>query len=93
MTLKGETMNLDVISEIWAAMKPLFATSDRPEAAETFVTVLIENDIDPKDIKRIFKKDGNIINALGIHDADDYEDEEDPEELFFDDEDDMDDDY
>lgn len=72
-------MSLELVHEIWSAMKPLFATSDRPEAADTFVNVLIDNDFDPKDLKRTFKKDGNIINALGLHDdiEEDTEDEED----------------
>jgi hypothetical protein len=88
-------MNLDIVTEIWAAMKPLFATSDRPEAAETFVNVLIDNDFDPKDLKRVFKKDGNIVNALGLYEVDelDMEEEEDEEEYGYDDYDDEDDNY
>jgi hypothetical protein len=87
-------MNLDIVTEIWAAMKPLFATSDRPEAAETFVNVLIDNDFDPKDLKRVFKKDGNIVNALGLYEVDelDMEEEEDEEEYGYDDYDDEDED-
>lgn len=88
-------MSLELVTEIWAAMKPLFATSDRPEAAETFVNVLIDNDLDPKDLKRVFKKDGNILNALGLHDdVSDVEDEEDgyddgyEDEVYYDDDDD-----
>jgi hypothetical protein len=74
-------MSLELVTEIWAAMKPLFATSDRPEAAETFTNVLIDNDLDPKDLKRVFKKDGNIINALGLHDdVSDVEEEDDEED-------------
>jgi len=88
-------MSLELVTEIWAAMKPLFATSDRPEAAETFVNVLIDNDLDPKDLKRVFKKDGNILNALGLHDdvsdVDEDEDEDDGYEDY--DYDDDDDDY
>jgi hypothetical protein len=87
-------MSLDIVTDLWAAMKPLFAPSDRPEAAETFVNVLIENDFDPKEIKKAFKKDGNIINALGIHDDVGYtEDEEDEEEYGYEEYDDDDDDY
>jgi hypothetical protein len=83
-------MSLELVTEIWAAMKPLFVMSDRPEAAETFVNVLIDNDFDPKDLKRSFKKDGNIINALGLHDDVEEEDEEDEEDDYenYDDEDD-----
>jgi len=89
-------MSLELVTEIWAAMKPLFATSDRPEAADTFVNVLIDNDFDPKDLKRAFKKDGNIINALGLHDdvSDVDEDEDDEEDGYEDyDYDENDDDY
>lgn len=70
-------MSLDIVTDLWAAMKPMFATSDLPEAAEVFVNVLIENDVDPMDLKKAFKKDGNIINALGVHvDFGEDEDEE-----------------
>ena len=88
-------MSLELVTEIWAAMKPLFVMSDRPEAAETFVNVLIDNDFDPKDLKRAFKKDGNIINALGLHDdvSDVEDDEEDEEDGYEDYDDDEDDDY
>jgi hypothetical protein len=87
-------MSLDIVIELWAAMKPLFATSDRPEAAEAFVNVLIEGDFDPKEIKKAFKKDGNIINALGIHDDVGYtEDDDDDEDGYEEYDDDEDDDY
>lgn len=86
-------MSLELVTEIWAAMKPLFVTSDRPEAAETFVNVLIDNDFDPRDLKKVFKKDGNIINALGLHDdVSDIEEEEDDEDGYEDYDDDEDDD-
>ena len=88
-------MSLELVTEIWAAMKPLFVMSDRPEAAETFVNVLIDNDYDPRDLKRAFKKDGNIIIALGLHDdvSDVEEDEDDEEDGYEDYDDDEDDDY
>lgn len=89
-------MSLELVTEIWAAMKPLFVMSDRPEAAETFVNVLIDNDFDPRDLKRAFKKDGNIINALGLHDdVSDVEEEDDGEDGYedYDYDDENDDDY
>jgi len=73
-------MSLELVTEIWAAMKPLFATSDRPEAADTFVNVLIDNDFDPKELKRAFKKDGNIVNALGLYEVDEVDEQEDEDE-------------
>lgn len=88
-------MSLELVKDIWTSMKPLFATSDRPEAAETFVNALIDNDFDPKDIKRTFKKDGNIINALGLHVFEDESDEDDDDDEYsdHDDDDDEEDDY
>ena len=87
-------MNLELVTDIWAAMKPLFVASDRPEAAETFINVLIDHDFDPKDLKRVFKKDGNIVNALGLHDdVSDAEEDADDEDGYEDYDDDEDDDY
>jgi hypothetical protein len=87
-------MNLELVTDIWAAMKPLFVASDRPEAAETFINVLIDHDFDPKDLKRVFKKDGNIVNALGLHDdVSDVEEDADDEDGYEDYDDDEDDDY
>ena len=78
-------MSLKLAIEIWASLKPLFATSDRPEAAEAFVDALIENDFDPKEIRKAFKKDGNIVTALGLHEEieeeeEDYDDEDEDDE-------------
>lgn len=84
------TVSTQILVELWQEIKPFFATSDRPEAAETFVNVLIDNDMDPKELKKAFKKDGNILNALGLHDdISDYEDtdedDDDEDELDFED--------
>lgn len=82
-------MSVNIAAAIWAEFKPLLATSDRPDAAEAIVNIMIDNDIDPADIKKAFKKDGNIMNALGIYDdmdvigqgEDDDEDEDDEEDF------------
>jgi hypothetical protein len=84
-------MNLELVTDIWAAMKPLFVASDRPEAAETFINVLIDYDFDPKDLKKAFKKDGNIVNALGLYEVDDLDLEVEEDEYGYDDYDDNDD--
>jgi hypothetical protein len=85
-------MSLKLVMQIWTGIKPLLATSDRPEAAELFVNSLIEHDYDPKEIKKVFKKDGNIVNALGFYEVDEIDEEDDPEELDFSDYDDYEDD-
>lgn len=85
-------MSLELVVKIWTEIKPLLATSDKPEAAEIFVNSLIEHDYDPKEIKKAFKKDGNIVNALGFHEVDEIDEEDDLDELNFEDYDDYEDD-
>ncbi len=81
-------MYLTVVSEVWDEMRRYVNTVDRSEAAETLVGVLIDNDVDPEDIKEAFKGDSDVRRALAEYldtesdqdDEEDYlEDFEDPE--------------
>ncbi len=78
-------MSVEIASEIWTEVKRYINSVDRNEAAETVVSILIDNDVDAEDIKTIFKGDGDIKRAL----ADYLKEEEELEE----EEDDYDDDY
>lgn len=79
-------MSVELASEIWTEVKRYINSVDRNEAAETMVSILIDNDIDAEEIKSAFKGDGDIKRALA-----DYLKEE--EELEEEEEDDYDDDY
>ena len=79
-------MSVELASEIWTEVKRYVNSVDRNEAAETIVSILIDNDIDAEEIKAAFKGDGDIKRALA-----DYLKEE--EELEEEEEDDYDDDY
>ena len=72
-------MYLTVMSEVWDEIKRYVNTVDRPEAAETLVSVLIDNDSDPEDIRDAFKGDADVRRALAEYlDTDrDSEEEED----------------
>ena len=72
-------MYLTVMSEVWNEIKRYINTVDRSEAAETLVTVLIDNDSDPEDIRDAFKGDTDVRRALAEYlDTDrDSEEEED----------------
>jgi hypothetical protein len=61
---------------------------DRADAAETMVSVLVDNDVDADDIKAVFKSDLEIKRALTSY-LKDHEDDhdEDDEDLHDDDED------
>jgi len=71
-----------VASEIWSELKRYVNTVDRTEAAETIVSILIDNDCDVDDIKDTFKGEPDIKRALTAYLDNDktYEDEEDDAE-------------
>lgn len=73
-------MSIELASVIWDELKRYINTVDRAEAAENFVSVLVDNDCDPEDIKDVFKGDNHIKNALADYldteeEQDDYEEE------------------
>jgi hypothetical protein len=79
-------MSVELASEIWTEIKRHINSVDRNDAAETMVSVLIDNDVSAEEIKSAFKGDAEIKRALS-----DYLKEE--EELDEDDEEEYDDDY
>jgi len=83
-------MSVDLANEVWQELKRYVNTVDRDEAAETVVSVLIENDVAPDDIKATFKSDSDIKRALTEYLRDgeaNEEDEEDDEDLHDEDDD------
>ena len=85
-------MSVELANEIWSELKRYVNTVDRDEAAETLVSVLIDNDVGADEIKAVFKSDSDVKKALTSYLRD--HDETDKEEDFDDaDEDDEDDDY
>jgi hypothetical protein len=87
-------MSVELAKELWSELKRYVNTVDRDEAAETVVAVLIDNDVDPDDIKATFKSDSDIKRALTeyLRDGEAHEDDQDDEDLR-DDEDDEYEDY
>jgi len=51
-------------SELWSELKRYISIVDRDEAAETVVSILIDNDISVEEIKSNFKNDPDIKRAL-----------------------------
>ncbi len=56
-------MSLDVISEVWDALREHIDLSERDDAADTLVNFLIDNNYEIDDIKDAFK-DKDITKAL-----------------------------
>lgn len=83
-------MSVELSKEIWDELKRYVNPQDREEAAETLVSVLIDNDCDAPEIKSIFKSDSEVKAALASYlkdHADDEEEEEYDEEDFEEDDD------
>jgi hypothetical protein len=73
-------MSVELSREIWTELKRYVNTVDRAEAAETLVSVLIDNDVDADQIKETFKSDSEVKRAL-THYLKDHADDEDDEDL------------
>jgi hypothetical protein len=83
-------MSVELSKEIWDELKRYVNIVDRADAAETLVSVLIDNDVDADDIKSTFKSDSEVKKALTSY-LKDHEEED--EEDDFDDEESEDEDY
>jgi predicted metal-binding transcription factor (methanogenesis marker protein 9) len=78
-------MSVNLSREIYNELKRFINVVDRDEAAETLVSVLIDNDISADDIKDAFKGEADIKRALASYlkdhldeeEEDDYDDEDD----------------
>jgi hypothetical protein len=75
-------MTIEVAAEIWGELKRYVNTVDREEAAESVVSVLIDNDHDADEIRTAFKGDSDIKKALTSYlgDSDAEEEEEDDDD-------------
>lgn len=79
-------MHSHIASEIWSELQRFIGGgTDRSEAADVLVSVLINNDEHAEDIKQHFKGDRAIMAALAEHlnddiDEDDAYEEEDEED-------------
>ena len=67
-------MSVELSREIWDELKRYVNVVDRDEAAETLVSVLIDNDADADEIKAVFKSDSEVKRALTSY-LKDHEDE------------------
>jgi hypothetical protein len=81
-------MSVELAKEIWDELKRHVNVVDRNDAAETLVSVLIDNDCNADEIKSVFKTDSAVKSALAHYlkdhadeeEEDDEDDEEDDEE-------------
>jgi hypothetical protein len=86
-------MSVELSKEVWDELKRYVNPQDRNEAAETLVSVLIDNDIAADDIRSVFKTDSDIKKALTSYLKDHEDDDDDNDDELHDDEDDEYEDY
>lgn len=73
-------MSLDLISEVWDALRGHIDLNDRNDAADALVNLLIENNYEAEDIKEEFRGDKDISIALKYYaQQHDYEEDDDEE--------------
>ena len=76
-------MSIEVAAELWGELRRYVNTVDRDEAAESVVSVLVDNDYDADEIRTAFKGDSDIKKALAaylgntdVEEEDDVEDDD-----------------
>ena len=84
-------MSVELSKEIWDELKRYVNVVDRDEAAETLVSVLIDNDVGADEIKSVFKSDSEVKRALTsyledhVDDIDEEDEDEDDDDGYEDD--------
>jgi hypothetical protein len=79
-------MSITVIAEVWRALKLEIDETNLPDAAESLINVLIDNDYEAADIKEAFRREPAVMEALREYSSQ-YEEEEYEEEEYEEDED------
>jgi hypothetical protein len=78
-------MSVVLAKEIWDELRRYVNTVDRSDAAETLVSVLVDNDAAADEIKEVFKTDAEVKRALTSYlkdheEVDEQDDDYDEEE-------------
>lgn len=71
--------DFDLASVIWQELKEYISKAEQAEAADTLVSILIDHNNNPEDIRAAFKNDSDVKLALTGY-LDDEEVEEDVED-------------
>lgn len=83
-------MSIDLVADTWSEIKRFIIVTDRADAADALVNLLVDNNFDPDDILDAFQGDADVKKALGQFGKDTQDDEE--EEEYYDGDDDYEDD-
>jgi len=79
-------MGIELIADVWTLLKEDIDYATRRESADNLVSLLIDNDFSPAEVKQAFKRDPEMTAALKDYneshqdEEDDYDDDEEYEE-------------
>jgi hypothetical protein len=73
-----------VINELWSELKRYMNSVDRADAADTVVSVLIDNDYSAEEIRDAFRGDTDIKRSLAEYLDSDKQDEDDEDDDYLD---------
>ena len=85
-------MSLNLVAEVWDALRSHLDINERGDAADTVINLLIDNNYEAQDIKEAFRSDKEMLNALKDY-LSHHETEEEYEEEYTDDGDDDDEEW
>lgn len=71
-------MSLDLVAEVWDAMRSHVDLNERKDAADTLVNLLIDLNYEATDIKEAFR-DKDVLTALKFY-AEQHDDEDEDED-------------
>ena len=73
-------MSIEVIAELWRELNRYINTVDQEEAADSVVSLLIDNNYSVDEIRHAFKGNSDIKRALAAYINDELEEEPDEDE-------------
>lgn len=72
-------MSLDLVADIWEALRSHISLTERKYAADAMVDLLIDNNFELDEIKDAFRGEKEILTSLkdyvGEHGAEEYEED------------------
>jgi hypothetical protein len=88
-------MKLDLVAELWEVVKTSIISSDKPEVADSVVSMLVDHGCAVDEIREAFRGDHAIIESLKYYSNEEWVEDEQEDEwtLDHDDDDESDDDW
>jgi hypothetical protein len=81
-------MKLDLVAELWEVVKTSIISSDKPEVADSVVSMLVDHGCGVDEIREAFRGDYAIIESLKYYSNEEWVEDEQEDEWTLDNDDD-----